>query len=201
LTRTTSNPELLLIRHATTDLAGKLCGHLDPPLNDEGRAQAMKLVKVLGETEIRHIYSSDLRRAVETAAPLGESLKIPVLTRSNLREISFGDWEGKRWSEVSAASMASRSKAVDSPLDICAPGGESYASFRKRIAPAIEEILAAHRSESIAIVAHLGVVRTVLTDIALTDWDPQQRIGYCAVYRFFHRNGQLHFAGEATSPS
>ena len=201
MTHTPSQPELFLIRHATTDLAGKLCGHLDPPLNDEGKAQAANLARLLNKTEIRHLYSSDLRRAVETAMPVGEFFNIPVLTRSDLREISFGDWEGKRWSEVSAASEASRANTVSSPLDICAPGGESYACFRKRIAPAIEEILVAHRSESIAIVAHLGVLRTVLADIPTADWDPQQRIGYCAAYRFFHHDGRLQFAGEVISPS
>src|ERR1700684_516802 len=94
--------DLLLIRHGTTDMAGKLCGSMDPPLNDVGRGQANDLVSLLRSRDIRLIYASDLLRAVQTAEYLSSDLSIPIVVRPDLREISFGEWEGRRWSELKA---------------------------------------------------------------------------------------------------
>src|ERR1700685_2736802 len=91
---------LLLIRHAITDMSGTFCGQSDPPLNLMGIAQARALALLAAGWNVRRLYTSDLRRAVQTAEPLADLWKIPIEPRSGFREISFGHWEGKRWAEI-----------------------------------------------------------------------------------------------------
>ena len=92
--------ELFLIRHATTDMAGTLCGQIDPPLNAMGREQASSLALLLRSRDVRRLYTSDLQHTVQTARPLAQLWAVPIVKRADLREISFGNWEGRRWSEV-----------------------------------------------------------------------------------------------------
>src|ERR1700729_1710871 len=97
------NPkELLLIRHGATDMSGTLCGHIDPPLNAVGWRQSSNLACLLRHHDIRMLYASDLLRAVQTAEVLKETLQLGVVVRADLREISFGEWEGRSWSELKA---------------------------------------------------------------------------------------------------
>ncbi len=164
-------------------MAGTLCGQADPPLNSEGSKQASALAALLSGWNVRRIYSSDLQRALQTAVPLAESWKIPVKARTDLREISFGAWEGKKWSEID--TDARRMWSFESSPDLSAPGGETFASFRDRVLRAFSAITSDANGDVAAVIAHLGVIRTILSELRVEGplWNPQQRIGYCAVYR------------------
>ena len=174
--------KLILIRHATTDMTGTFCGQSDPSLNMAGRAEARKLAALLKDFNVRRLYASDLRRAVETAEPLAELWGIPIGTRAALREISFGEWEGKRWSQICADQPDIR--AMESSPDLCAPAGETFSSFRRRVLRALREIIMECNGYSAAVVTHLGVLRVLLKELSTADcpWDPQQRIDPCAFY-------------------
>lgn len=175
--------ELFLIRHATTDMNGTLCGQSDPPLNAMGRAQASALADLLGSWKVRRLYASDLQRAVQTAQSLGERWGIPVQARSALREISFGDWEGRSWSQIRAEEPDIAK--MESPSEICAPGGETFASFRDRVLRALNETIAECDGRLVVIVTHLGVMRVILKELSSADsvWEPWQRIDHCSVHR------------------
>lgn len=175
--------DLFLIRHATTDMNGTLCGQSDPPLNAMGRAQASALADLLGGWKVRRLYTSDLQRAVQTAQFLGERWGIPVQARSALREISFGDWEGKSWSQIRAEEPDVAQ--MESPAEICAPGGETFASFRDRVLRALNETITECDGRLTAMVTHLGVIRVILKELSSADseWEPWQRIDHCAVHR------------------
>ena len=97
--------------------------------------------------------------------------------------MSFGVWEGKKWSEVHTHSPE-RETSEGSP-DISPLGGETSTSFRCRILQALSGIIADPCGGTIAIVTHLGVIRVILNELRVAGrtWDPQQRIGCCAVYR------------------
>jgi broad specificity phosphatase PhoE len=175
--------EFFLIRHATTDMAGSLCGHSDPPLNEIGRAQASALAVLLRSWNVRRLYTSDLQRALQTAQPLADMWGIPVVTRSALREMSFGEWEKRRWSDIRSHEPDIRT--MESSRGLGAPGGEPFACFRHRTLRAVKEILADCNGELAALVTHLGVMRVVLNELSSAEsaWDPQQRIDYCAIYK------------------
>lgn len=174
--------ELFLIRHATTDMNGTLCGHSDPPLNAMGRAQASALADLLASWKVRRLYASDLRRALQTAQSLGERWGIPVQARSALREISFGNWEGRSWSQIRAEEPDVAK--LEAPSEICAPGGETFASFHDRVLRALNETIAECDGRLTAIVTHLGVMRVILKELSSADsvWEPWQRIDHCSVH-------------------
>ena len=91
-----SETALLLIRHAASswNALGRWQGHGDPPLSDRGRAQANALARELAREAINILVSSDLRRAAETAAILGEVRGLRPELKPRLRELDVGDWEG-----------------------------------------------------------------------------------------------------------
>lgn len=87
---------LLLARHGETDWTRdkRWQGHADPPLNERGREQARALAETLANVQLEAIYSSDLRRASETAALVAQRRDIEVRLDSALRENDFGNWTG-----------------------------------------------------------------------------------------------------------
>ncbi|MEU2350046.1 histidine phosphatase family protein [Modestobacter sp. NPDC049651] len=96
---------LLVWRHGRTEwnAAGRFQGQLDPPLDDEGRAQAARTAPLLaaalrGKRVV--LVSSDLQRAVDTAGALAPLLEVPVLLDPRLREHGLGSWEGLTRDEV-----------------------------------------------------------------------------------------------------
>ncbi len=186
----------LLIRHATTDMAGTLCGQIDPPLNTSGKEQAAALGRLLRLCSVQRLYASDLRRAVETALPLAALWNIPILERADLREISFGLWEGKSWAEIRDSGRDIT--AMETLPEFAAPEGETFACFRNRILQALEQIIDDSGRDTVAIVAHLGVLRVILSEVASKhpDWDPKRRIDYCAVYRFRVTGRSMELIGE-----
>src|SRR5438876_6692501 len=87
---------LILARHGETDWNrdGRFQGHADPPLNDRGREQARSLADALADQPIEAIYSSDLRRAHETAQIVAQRQGLEVLVDPDLRERDVGEWSG-----------------------------------------------------------------------------------------------------------
>lgn len=178
-----ASKHILLIRHATTDLAGTLCGHLDPALNQLGRAQASSLVQTLRDARIERIYSSDLLRSIQTAEPLARARDREVLPIPTLREISFGAWEGLRWADLQAHNGFALG-AIESS-EARPPGGETIDHFRSRVTHALNEIAFDCRDLAV-VVTHLGVIRTALTLLAGVDpgSDVLRRIEYCSAFQF-----------------
>ena len=91
---------LLFIRHAETDLAGRFCGHSDPPVNERGHQQIEGLLRALENEPIDAIYTSDLSRALMTADTIGKTFRLSPAAVPGLREIDFGDWEGLNWQQI-----------------------------------------------------------------------------------------------------
>jgi broad specificity phosphatase PhoE len=177
---------MILLRHAITDLAGKLCGQLDPPLNEAGHLQVAEVAKRLGTRKIERIYSSDLRRALETAEGIAGALGLTVFPHSSFREISFGDWEGLRWADVRARFPEQTQRWLEPSSDGQAPNGESLTQFRHRVSVALAEIAAQTSDQITLVVTHLGVIRTALVDFAGLDSRSEslRNIGYGSGYEF-----------------
>ena len=87
---------ILFARHGETDWnrARRYQGHADESLNELGRAQARQLAEELSARTISAVYSSDLRRASETAEIVAASLGLSVSLDARLREIDVGSWQG-----------------------------------------------------------------------------------------------------------
>lgn len=193
-------PELLLIRHGTTDMAGTLCGHADPPLNAAGRCEAGAVVGFLRHYDIRQIYVSDLLRAIQTAEYLTDGSGIPMIVMPELREIAFGEWEGRRWSDLKRSEVVSDAKRFESSSNVIAPGGEGFVAFQERTAAALRHIASCSPSHATAVITHMGVIRVALRHLAMVDDANLPRpIHPCGVYRFVVRNDTFTYTGEISA--
>jgi len=176
--------ELLLIRHAETELAGTFCGQLDPPLNPRGRQEAVELVKSLAAETIHAVYSSDLQRAFDVGTALAESKGLSCRSAPALREIYFGAWEGLDWKNIERRDPEIAAAWLARFPRLSAPGGESFHAFEQRVLAEITYICS-QREASIAIVTHAGVIRLLLQRLARLNEEQtwERPLPFCSVLR------------------
>lgn len=151
---------ILAIRHGETawNQDGRMQGHLDIPLNATGRWQAQRLADSLGEESIAAVYASDLLRAHETAQAVATGRGLAIEIEVALRERCFGKFEGLTFKEIDQRwPVEAESWRVRDP-DFAPEGGESLRVFYARCIHVIARLAAAHVGETIALVAHGGVM-------------------------------------------
>jgi broad specificity phosphatase PhoE len=175
---------LYLIRHGETDhnKEGLAMGHLDSPLNERGQRQAQQTAAWLARRPIARLVSSDLSRALHTAAPLGAALGLRVEPDSRLRELSFGLFEGRSVADcaVDHPEIVARWRSGD--FDFAPPGGETRRALMARTRAVLDEILASPE-EHIALVTHGGTLNALHTHL-IEDGHPQPREGIHRAFRF-----------------
>ena len=159
-----SEAPLLLIRHAesTWNAKGRWQGHGDPPLSDRGRAQASALARELAYESIDVIISSDLCRAVETAAIVGETHDLRPELNPRLRELDIGKWEGLTRDEIESTSGDALRRFDAGNLDVRPGAGENLRELEQRAHSIVNELVGAHPGRRLAVVTHLGVIRALL---------------------------------------
>jgi broad specificity phosphatase PhoE len=164
-----TSPALWLVRHgeSTWNTAGICQGHNDDAeLTEQGLRQAAEAADSFRGREIRAIYSSDLRRARQTAAAFADVLDLPVLTDARLRERSFGVLEGTSLATVDPA-LTGVADGLVIDADARPPGGESVRDFYLRAASFADGLAAALRdgaeapSGDVLAVAHGGTLRVL----------------------------------------
>jgi len=155
---------LILVRHGETDWnsGGRYQGHSDVGLSEAGRWQAARLRERFRGERIDAFYASDLHRAMETAAIIAEPHGKAVCPVPALREINFGYWEGLTHSQIAAIYPQELERWLFGAGDAVVPGGESFAQVRQRAWRALEEMVKAHRGQTILAVSHGGTIRAVL---------------------------------------
>ena len=156
--------KLFLTRHGQTDwnIAGRYQGQSDTPLNETGLRQAEQIAKRLSSETIHAIYSSDLSRAANTAQTIADFHSLEVKKDSRWRELSFGDWEGLTYQEMSARSPNLFEAWMKDPLTISTPNGETLAQLAERVKAAFDEIKEEHADQTVLVVAHSGSLQSLL---------------------------------------
>lgn len=141
----------------------RIQGQLDPPLSDEGRRQAGLLGRRLSASH-RFVaaYSSDLRRAFETATVAGAAAGVTPQPLRGLREIFLGEWEGLSSEEIAARYPDAWARWVKEPDWDLVPGGEGAATFEARVAATLDEIAERHPQGDVLVVTHGGVIQVAL---------------------------------------
>ncbi len=158
--------EVLLVRHGrSADVVPGSPESVDPPLHDIGVLQAGALARRLALKPLDAIYSSHLRRAVQTAEALHEGRDLPRRERGDLREVDLGDWEGGEFRRRSAAADPEWLAFADAGRWELIPGAERDVDLRARVTGAVNEIAATHAGGSVAVVCHGGVINAVLADL------------------------------------
>lgn len=152
--------QIIAIRHGETDwnLAARIQGHTDIPLNTTGLQQARQLAQALADTHLAHIYSSDLLRAWSTAQALAQANGAPLTPNAALRERSFGDYEGARFADIELSDPAAALRWRKRDPAFAPPQGESLQVLQARVAQVVAELAARHLGQHIALVAHGGVL-------------------------------------------
>lgn len=155
---------IVLIRHGETawNAERRLQGHIDIGLSGEGQRQADAMARALAGEAFSAIYSSDLRRAADTAAPLARLKDLPVQQLPGLRERCYGIFEGMLYAEIEAAFpgefAAWQSRDVDAVMPEGERKAESFRQFYARTTDTIATLARRHPGRQIAIVAHGGVL-------------------------------------------
>jgi alpha-ribazole phosphatase len=170
---------MLLIRHgeSTWNQERRIQGNLDPGLSDQGRAQAALLAARLKNRRLAALYTSPLRRALDTAAIVGESTGLIPQSIDGLREIRLGEWEGKTATEIRTTSGNLYDRWLDRPLEVSSPpGGEQICAFQRRAVGAIECLRRAHTDGDLLIVTHGGVIKVYLCHVLGIDLNRLFRI-------------------------
>jgi alpha-ribazole phosphatase len=156
---------LLLVRHATSEGNGRFKGHWDVSLSRAGRRELPLLCEKCSRYPVRAVYSSDLRRARQTAEAVARTLGLEVEVRPELREMDFGQWEGLTWNQIARRSPRLAALWIERFPRQAIPGAEPFGQFKKRIASGIGEIVAANRGQCALIVTHAGVIRFTLAKV------------------------------------
>lgn len=153
---------LLWVRHGATQAnqQGQYCGQLDLPLSSAGRAQAQRLAAKLRDWPLDAVYTSDLQRCLETAAIIcHDHPQLVIRPSAELRELSFGDWEGKTYDEIAAQAGDELRRFYDDPWSNRPPGGESATDLAARLDRFLTRLLSNHRTDEIILcVSHRGVI-------------------------------------------
>jgi broad specificity phosphatase PhoE len=157
---------VLFIRHAAVDgfaqeLRGRTCG---VTLNASGRRQVQRLKDRLAGRAIAAVYSSPVRRAVETASALADRLMCEVHVDAALDEVEFGDWTGRSFRELHLDPLwhAFNTQRTTSLI----PGAGSMIDVQARAVAWLVRTAAEHRGNTVLAVSHADVIRSVLAGCA-----------------------------------
>ena len=160
----TTETLIVLVRHAETDWNTDLRfqGHADTPLNELGRTRIGPVIEALRPWNPEIIFTSDLSRACEMAEGVGAAFGIEVIAREDLRECSYGEWEGKKLEEVRRDYGDDLDRWHRNESGFPRGGGESLLQMQERVLAAIESIAREHTGRTIVILSHSGPVRGVI---------------------------------------
>ena len=158
--------KVIFVRHGETswNYSKRYQGHSDILLNDKGLQQAQLVAQRLAGETISAIYSSDLKRAVQTADLIaGHHSLCPILV-PELREVNFGLWEGLTYEEIMSTWPDGLSAIYAKPGCAPIPGGESFNDVQRRTMLGLSKCIARHQEETIVLVSHGGTMRVLLCD-------------------------------------
>jgi broad specificity phosphatase PhoE len=150
-----------LARHGESDwnAEGRWQGNADRPLTDRGRRQAEELAGRLASVPLDAVYSSDLRRARDTAEAVAAGQGLEVRALPALREVDVGSWSGLSRPEVEERFPEAFSRWRDGGQGW--EDGETYERMTERVVAAVLEIAAAHPDGAVLVVAHGGPIRAL----------------------------------------
>ena len=163
--------EFILVRHGKTEYNERrqYCGALDPDLSDLGRQELehSAIKTYLEEHTPDMVFCSPMQRTLQTAAILLDDRDVPLVAVPELREIDFGDFEGRSYEEMKddPAYTAWLDTNCEGPI----PGGDFPESFRDDVEVCFESLMETCRTERVEralIVSHGGVLGTILERFA-----------------------------------
>ena len=159
---------VILIRHGETEwnVLHRFQGLSDIPLNETGKQQAGFARNGLLDFKLDAIYTSPLRRAVETAEIIRGEREIPIYPEDGLKEMGVGEWEGLLVSEIDEKYPGWYDIWRTAPTKINLKGGEPFTETRKRAWKTFWEIVKKHEGKTVLIVSHMMCISSILLTVA-----------------------------------
>jgi broad specificity phosphatase PhoE len=186
----------VLVRHGETDWnrERRFQGHADAPLNEAGRRQAAALADALAGEHFAAVYSSPLRRALETAEIVAARLDLPVEARDGLMEVDVGSWSGLTTAEVEKRFPDGFNHWAETRAGGWTDG-ETYEELGARVVRDLRALAERHPEETVLAVTHGGPIRSVLAAAAgLSFTSGRLAIGFvenCQVVRVAIREEEI----------
>jgi 2,3-bisphosphoglycerate-dependent phosphoglycerate mutase len=176
-----------LVRHGRTawNASTRIQGHADIELDAVGSKQAQRTARALADDDIHVVYTSDLARARETARPIAEALRVPLIIDVGLRERHFGAFEGKTIAELDAHHVDAARRWRTREPHFAPDGGESLVDFARRSVDALTKLAQQHVGRHIAVVSHGGVLDSMYRAGARVPLESQRawRVGNASIHR------------------
>lgn len=185
---------VFLARHGETEWNAehRLQGRADTRLTARGEAHARALLELLADRPLAAVYTSTLRRTIDTARPLAASRGLPVQARPELVEMSYGVLEGRTAEDPDPEIQRLWARRRADPLGFRAPGGETYAELRLRLLPFADLLRTRHDGDSVLVVGHRATNRVLLG--LLLGWPLEDCLG------FKHRHDRVLEIQPGTEP-
>ncbi|MDQ7038517.1 MAG: histidine phosphatase family protein [Aquificota bacterium] len=152
-----------LVRHAQSELneKGVFQGRLDSDLTPLGFVQARLVAGFLKDKGIKRIVSSPQRRAYKTALIIGDVLSLEVDLDDRLREMSFGDLEGKSFWDLMEREREMIVSWLKDPVRFPLPTQEPVEAFEKRVSSFVEDMVS-WEEDTVAVIAHGGTLHAIV---------------------------------------
>jgi probable phosphoglycerate mutase len=156
---------LHLVRHGDTSQAaeGIFSGDLDPPLTENGLAQAEKVGHAAQALGVSALYCSPKRRARMTAEPVARTCGLTPIVDDGLREIAYGAWEGRLETEVRANDPEAYDAWRTDPSLVPPPGGETAFAIAARALPVVLRARREYPQGRVMLVSHKATVRVIVS--------------------------------------
>lgn len=154
---------VIFVRHGQTDdnISGRISGQGPVPLNTRGQEQARLDGEVLAPLGVTRLLSSPVVRAWQTAEIIASRLQLEIEPLPALREVGYGDWEGKRFSDVRSDPTAHQ--VMHNPIQAVFPHGEGLLSVQQRGVRTVESVRRTAPADAVIVmVSHGDTIRTTL---------------------------------------
>lgn len=190
--------KIIFTRHGETlwNIEGRVQGAMDSPLTQKGVMQARRLGLRLQKEGITRIYSSDLPRAKATADEIRQELGLEeIMLHPALRELSFGDWEGKNWWDLRQLYPELFTIWDTGPHQVQIPEAESMWEVTDRAWKFVQELPRLHDGETLCVVTHgmtLQLIVKKALGIPVEQWEgvPWQHNTAVNIFEFYE-DGQI----------
>ena len=155
---------IYLVRHGETawNQDKRYQGQTDIPLTEKGREQAQRAAERLAGVGASFLISSDLSRALDTAAVIGQRLGLSVISCPLWRERNYGRWEGLTRTEIQNLYPEEWQQVHKDPVSTAPGGGEALTELQERSVKAVKRILTEYPGDTGIVVSHGGLLRALL---------------------------------------
>ncbi len=164
---------LIIVRHAEAEGNYRRVFHgwTDSSITEKGHRQAKMVAEKLVHVKIDVIYSSSLKRTLETAQYISDVKNLPIIRTDKLKEINGGDWEGCSWHELPEKWPRHYDTWENSPHAHVMPNGESMEELQERMVAEIEYIIGRNKGKNICIVTHGTAIKALMCHLRTCNLD------------------------------